>query len=78
MNKKAEMGHPCLIPRDSVKNLLVHPLLITAHSGRVYIMEIHFLKYVPKLKAFRVFCKKDHETESKAFSKSKKAMIHWF
>ena len=54
MNKKAEMGHPCLIPRDDVKNLLVSPLFKTAHSGWVYIMEIHFWKYFPKLKAFKI------------------------
>ena len=72
MNNSAEMGQPCRMPRSTLKNCVELPLLITHELMSLYRIFIHFIKFGPKLKYFNVLKRKDHETVSKAFSKSRK------
>ena len=78
MYKRAEKGHPCLIPRCMLTVLDSHPLFLVRKIGFVYITFTHFIKFWPKLNLLRVLYKKFHSIESNAFSKSRKSnMPSW-
>ena len=75
INKYAERGQPCLTPLLNLKKGELNPLFVTHASDLQYIVFTHLIKSVPKLKSLNASCMTSHLIVSKAFSKSKKAII---
>ena len=70
INNSALRQQPCLIPLSNLKKLDDLPLFVTQLSMLLYSILTQDMNESPKLKAFKHFTKKDHLTDSKAFSKS--------
>ena len=58
-NKNGESGHPCLVPRWSVKLCDVIPFVVTVALGEVYSVLIQWTNYSPKPKLCNVCNKKN-------------------
>lgn len=75
VNNEGESGHPCLVPRCSVKLRDVSPLVITVAEGEVYKILIQLINDSPKPNLSNVENKNFQFTLSKAFSASKVTMM---
>jgi hypothetical protein len=71
---KAEAGHPCLIPRKTLKGAETHPLFRIHPFISVYIVRIHLMNELLKPNCSRHSVINDHSKESNGFVKSRNNM----
>ncbi len=75
VKSEGESGHPCLVPRCSVKLLDVSPLVMTVAKGDVYRILIQLMNDSPKPNLSNVENRNFQFTLSKAFSASRATMM---